>query len=231
MKATFARTKSVAEAARAAGVSLPTAYRVLASEVAPQGFTARVRAEALRLYKTGLSCRRVAAALKATHDPAPSQETVFQWCRAEGILRDRTRANELMNSRLNGRDYDAVRGEVAVLAEEQLSIHEIARRLGVSRNFVKRHFPEDFEYESADGGVAKNTPTRLRAAMERRYWQAYLPDVEERRRIRDEVIARRERGETLPAIAAAVGKSPATVWLYCREAGLTKPQAKRRVAA
>jgi transposase-like protein len=218
LSAAYRRTRSVCAAARAARVSLPTAYRYLADQhrSAVPTFKTRIRNEALRLYLSGLSCRAVARELAKTHRPAPSQESVHQWMKAAGVLRSKRRSDELMNARVHGRDYDQIRRDARRLAADKLwSVRRIAETLQVSRGVVKRAI--------ARSPLRPDHILNPADATLRRMWQAYLPDVEERRRVRDEVITRRERGETLKSIAVATGKSEATVWKYCREAGLTKP--------
>jgi AraC-like DNA-binding protein len=174
-----------------------------------------IRTEALGLYQSGLSCRRVVAELKRRHGSSPSQNTIFEWCRDERVLRDKSRADELMNARRNGRNYDQVRLEARRLAEDHLwSIRRIARHLGVAKSAVKRAIDPDHHLD-------------LSEAVMRRVWQAYLPDVDDRLRRRDEVIALRHRGATYPEISKATGLSPSTVFSYCRCAGLTGTRTKQ----
>jgi transposase len=168
-------------------------------------FTTRVTREALRFYAQGLSCRKVAAILSITFDPAPSQETIYQWARVAGIIRTKTRANELREARRQGKNFDAIREEARHLAVDRLwSVRRISEQLHVSRGVVTRALAGS--YESREHLL---TP---REATIRRKWQAYLPDVEQRRARRDEVIDRRERGETYTSIAAALGVSRSTVY-------------------
>lgn len=218
LHATYARTSSIAESARAAGVSLPTAYRVLAKVHAPAVpvFKTGIRKEAQRLYETGLSCRAVAEELAKVHSPAPSQESIHQWMRNAGVLRTKSRAMELREAKKHGKDYDRIRQQARRLViEEALCEKSAAKILGVGRKVVERALPED------------ERVTDPSEAMLRRKWQSNLPDVEQRRAIRDEVIARRERGETLDQIVAATGKSKATVSKYIRDAGLSRPTKRR----
>lgn len=210
LRKAFDRTHNVADAANAAGVSLPTAYRVLADQIRPTTFRTRMRKEALRLYASGLSCRAVALELKKAHDAAPSQESIHQWAKAAGILRTKSRADELQNARRHGRNYDELRKQARHLAEENLwSVRRISEHLGVTRKVVQRAIAREHRLDPSE-------------ATERRQWQAYLPDVEARRARRDDVIARREKGQTYPEIVAATGLSAATVFTYCKRAGLTK---------
>jgi hypothetical protein len=93
------------------------AYRV------GHGYDARLRALALELYAGGRSCRGAAAELKRLHPniATPSQETVHQWAFAAGILRDKTRSDEIAQAARFGIDYDAIRAGAPVLATEKQS--------------------------------------------------------------------------------------------------------------
>jgi DNA-binding CsgD family transcriptional regulator/transposase-like protein len=217
IRAAHRRTGSVAIAAEAAGVSLPTAYRVLADVVKQAGYTMRVVREAVDLYRAGYSARGVARILGERMSPAPSHESVSGWARAAGVDRSKSRAQEVRAARLAARDYDALRRRARFLATEKLwSVRQIACTLKVSRNFVLRSVPKSYR-------------CGLSLSIERRMWQAHLPDVERRRQIRDEVILRRKQGETYPEIAAATGLSHSTVYHYCHQAGLTTPTVATRL--
>ncbi len=218
IRATYERTGSVAAAAQAVGVSLNTAYRWLSDRVSARTHKLATQREALQLYASGLSCRAVAREIKRRHGNGPSHAAVCEWAFAAGLLRDKSRADELQNARRNERHYDSLRAEARRLAEEHLwSVRRIAAHLHVSRNFVKRAIDDEY----------KDDPS---SATLKRRWSAMLPDVDRRRAVRDEVIARRERGERLKDIVAATGKSLATVCKYLREAGLTNSKREGRAA-
>ena len=169
--------------------------------------TAMMR-EALALYSQGYSSRAVTAELRRRHETAPTDQAVYRWAKAAGILRSRSRSLELAQGLRRRRNYDKLRRIARELACEKLwSARRIAIHLKVSRGFVTRSIPPEHRLDIA-------------AATTRRFWQAYLPDVEARRARRDEVITRRRNFESLDAIAATTGLHKTTVLSICREAGL-----------
>jgi hypothetical protein len=220
LRRVFIETGSVALAARAAGMDRRAAYQRLGVQGPRREFTTGTRRVALELYGSGMSAASVEEELRRRgYKHVPSREAIGKWAHAAGVARSRSRSDELGQAVRRGRDYDELRRQVRYLATERLlSITRIAKELGVSRNFVRRAMP---------------TVARLnsRSAVERRIWQAYLPDVERRRAAVAEVARRRAAGESIPAIAAAVGISPMTVWRYCRRSGLTHPRKRAAVAA
>lgn len=221
LRAAYRRTASVPAAARAAGVSLPTAYRVLAEELKPvvHVYKTRLRQEAKRLYASGMSCREVARELAKTHSPTPTHESIRGWMAAAGILRGIRRALELRAIRERGKDYDRIRAIARRLSnEKQLSPSHIARVLGVQKSVIRRVLDRDQRLDSAEATLRRN-------------WQADLPDVHERLRKRELVVTLRERGATYPQIKATTGLSAATVYKYLREAGLTKATRRSEVRA
>jgi transposase len=160
-------------------------------------FKTRIRREAMALYAPGLSCRAVAAALRLRHSPSPSQESVHQWARADGILRNKTRADELMNARRNGRDYDAIRARAPRLHSlMKWSVRAIALHFGVSRNVIKRIV------------ARQDTPAQ---ATWKRAWIAHHPDVEKRRADYARAAELRADGKTLAEIARTLGRPYSTV--------------------
>lgn len=224
--AEYERTHSVADASAASGVCVPSAYRILSQvgifKAATPQYKTALRRRAVDLYRKGLSCRAIEKAFRSEFSPAPSRAIINDWVKSAGVVRTRSRADELMNARLNGRDYDQMRKRVLYLATEKLwSIRRIANELGVSRNFVARAVPRSYHCDPAE-------------ATERRAWQAFHPDVERRRAKRDLVVTLRERGLTYPQITEKTGVSKAMVYRYCRLAGLTKqimPRRRLEVAA
>jgi hypothetical protein len=202
---------SIVQAAKAAGVSIPTAYRYLADYVKP-AYPARLRSEARRLYLSGMSCRRVTRELRVLHDgEGPSQETIHQWMRMAGILRSKSRADEIHNAQRSGRDIQAaddLRTTARRLVRgKNFSVTRVAAMLGVCRKFVIR---------ACKGEV----PTRAGAQRLLKWW-ADLPEVEARRRRRALVIEMRLGRATYPEITKATGLSTATISVYLREARLT----------
>jgi len=177
-------------------------------------YTVRLVSEAERLYvDEQLSCRGVVARLKELHpgDPAPSQEWVNVHLRRRGVLRDKSRADEIMNARRNGKDYDGLAVRAHELASQKLSVRAIARRLDVSRNFVRLRAPE------AAVGASE--------ATKRQAWETDNPAASARRARRARVAELRMRwlaGEhwDLKAIVADVGASLATVSSDLRATGL-----------
>lgn len=217
--AEYARTASIRLAAAAADMTQSWAYKLLREadliRTHPPVFTARQAREAIALYRTGISCREVARTMAESHSPAPSQQWVFIRVQEAGILRSKSRTMQMRESRRHGKDFDRIRAIARVLAAEKLwSVRKIAEHLGVSKRTVHRALPASLRCNPS-------------LATERRAWQAYLPDVERRRALRDEVIARRERGETYPQIRQGTGLSTSTISLYLHRAGLTKPIARR----
>lgn len=212
LRAAYRRTGSVPEAAKAGCVSVATAYRHLANEHLSRvpTFKTRIRREALKLYASGLSSRAVVRELEKSYSPAPSQESICQWAKAAGILRSKTRANELRAKRVHQKDYDRIRQIARQLSDErQLSPMHIARVLGVQKSVIRRAIARDQRLDPSEATL-------------RRKWQADLPDVNERLHKRETVITMRERGATYPQIIAATGLSQSTVSIYLRSAGLTK---------
>lgn len=221
--ANYARTSSHTAAARAAGVSPGWAYGVLKrnSRIADQNcFTARTMLEARRLYvEERLSCRGVVARLRAAGvDPAPSQQTVFDYLRRAGVLRTKSQADVIQNGRRNGRDYEAI-GPVAreLARERRWSVHRIARELDISRNAVKRHLEAEDRCDAAE-------------ATRRAQWEADTPEARARRERRIQVMQLRIAGKKLREIVAAVGVSLPTVCTWLREDGLTRPPVRHRLA-
>lgn len=179
-------------------------------------FTTRHARRSLELYRQGLSCRRVAELLRREFDPAPSQQWIFERVQEAGLLRSKSRAMELREARRHGKDYDTLRAVARRLAEEKLwSVRRIAIELGVGKSVVKRCLDANFVLNPSEATL-------------RRKWQAYHPDVELRRELRDHVARLRESGRKLREIVAATGLSLATVTKYLREAGLTRPIARPR---
>lgn len=171
--------------------------------------------EALELYARGWSCRTVAADLARRYDPAPSQQWVYERVRDAGVVRSKSRAMELREARRHGKNYDRLRREARRLAVEgHLSIREISRRLGVSRNMVQRTVPE--------------LKTSRREATIRRCWFADLPDVKRRQERRELVVRLRREGKKYREISAATGLCWATIYLYLRAAGLVRPIEKEK---
>ncbi len=210
---TYKATSSTAKAAAAAGTSASYAWHILDDEGlitnrTPE-YPAEVVEEALRLYiDERLSCRGVEARLREKHSPAPSQESIHQWVKAHGLLRTKSQADVIQNSRRNGRDYE---GEVGPRAQElatrKLSVRRIARELGVSRQAVKRHLSEE------------DRPGPAMATI-RQAWEADTPEARARRARRDQVVVMRHDGATYPEIEEESGLSTATVYLYLKGAGL-----------
>jgi transposase len=92
--AAYERTGRVSEAAKAAGVSRSSAYRVLdrvgVYRSAVPVFPSNLERRAVEMYRGGLSCRGVVAALSREMDPAPSQQWVYQRVEAAGELRSKS---------------------------------------------------------------------------------------------------------------------------------------------
>ena len=175
------------------GVSLRGASRMM--------WKTAIRSEAMRLYASGLSCRSVIRELKKSRDVVPSQESVHQWAKAAGILRTKSRADELMNARRIGRDFDAVRREGRRLRTQlNWSVRAIAQHLGVSRNVIKRV-------------VLNDSPSK---ATHRRAWMAHHPDVEKRRADYERAASMRADGKRFSEIARAIGRPYPTIYSWFR---------------
>lgn len=176
----------------------------------PWSFSPDIKVEALALYAAGASCRAAAAVLRARGN-GPSQESIHQWAAEAGILRTKSRADELMNSRLQERsieEADMMRLRAREFAlNRKWSSRYIAEVLGVSRNFVKHAL-----------GESVDSPSN---ATRKRHWEADHPDVDERRQALYTAIDMKDAGESIPAIACAVSRSESIVWLWLRDAGRT----------
>lgn len=214
----YRATGSIREAAAAAKVGRTWAYKVLkAEDVATKTvpvFRMGIVSEALALYSRGASARGVVAELAKTHDPAPSREWVLQRAREAGILRSQARANELAKAQQLNRDFDAIRRRAFALATEHLwSVKRIAEHLGVSRNTIERAIPREFRLDRSE-------------SRRRRIWQAYLPDVEERRAKHARVLQMRTAGALYREIAAETQLTLSTIMRWLSAAGLTKARSK-----
>jgi len=211
--AAYRRRPSVASAARAAGISTTAAWSILDAAGVVQRtpvYPASLVREAERLYlEERLSCRGVARRLAAKHDPPPSQQWVFDHLRRRGVLRSRSQADRVFNSRRTGKDYDALGRRARQLAgEKRWSVRQIARALGVSRNMVHAALRPDDRLDA-------------RQATLRRKWVADHPDVEARLDRRASAVFWRRQGLTYSRIAKLTGLSSATIYVALKEANLT----------
>jgi hypothetical protein len=211
----YRQNGSLEKTAAAVGCSRSFAYKVLvdAGEIVnhPPVFTTKVVRDAIALYGSGLSARATVVELNKTHNPPPSQQWVFERVREAGIARSHARANEIREMQRLGKDFDLIRRIARRIATEKLwSAKMIARHLGVSTKTITRALPPGLRCDAS-------------LATQRRKWQAYLPDVDRRRALRDDVIALRLRKTTIAAIVSTTGLSKSTVCLYLKRAGLTKP--------
>lgn len=214
--AAYARGASVTEAARRAGISTTTAYRILDDAGVVKRtpvYPAWLIGEAERLYvEERLSCRGVVKALARRFDRAPSQQWVFDHLRRRGVLRTKSDADRIQNSRRTGKDYSALRRTARRLAQEKRwSVRHIARVLDVSRGMVRR---------SVDP-VDRCDPSQ---ATTRRAWQAEHPDVESRLDKHASAVFWRRQGRTYREIAGLTGLSIATIYLALKAAGMTRRQ-------
>lgn len=220
MRAEYRRSRSIAKAAAAGKVSLPTAYRYLEDvhQSTVPVFPISLERRAIDLYVSKrLSCRGVVEHLKREMDPAPSQQWVFERVRDAGVLRSRSRADRLQNTERTGIDYDQVEAQsVRLVLVEKRSVREVAEQLGVSRGTVKR----------AVGDLAPD-PSK---ATEIRRWQSPHPDARARRRRLELVRELREAGLSHQEISRLTGVSPATTYLDLKRLGLTGSRQQPRRA-
>src|SRR2546427_3368786 len=94
-------------------------------------YPARVKTRAVALYETGLSCRAVAAQMKAEGLPTPHFASVLRWARAAGKGR-RQHGHRLP---LSGED-------VHTAYDAGVSVKELARRFRVGTTTVYKRLAE-----------------------------------------------------------------------------------------
>lgn len=187
------------------------------------GWPGEYEREAVKLYTGGLSCRGAAAAMKERHAHTPSQETIHQWAKAAGVLRTKSRADEIQNARRAGRTIsaaDGLRSQARKLRREhKWSVKYIAGVLGVSRNFVERAI---FKKRSLRQRTRRRMPaSRASRATRLRAWQADHPDVIDRIRAMHVAVTMKDAGATLPEIVFRTKRSKKTIWTWLRETGRT----------
>jgi transposase len=214
----YRRTKSLQAAASAAGATRSWTYKFLkqSGEIGDRPvFTVRIAREAVKLYSTGLSCREVCEVLARSYNHVPTIQWVTVQVRQAGAIRSHSRATEIAEAKRRGRDFDRIRSVARTMFEEQLlSVLEISRRLGVATRTIERAITPALRCNRSE-------------ARGRRHWQAYMPDVERRRALRDDVVARRQGGATYDEIKAATGVTTHTIGYWLKQAGLTKTVRRR----
>lgn len=176
-------------------------------------FTTSTLRRARHLYvDEQLSCRAVAAKLAEESpegEPSPSHTWVYDHLGRLGVLRTKSQADVVLQSRRRGKDYAA--------------IHEVARRLTLEHNWSTRHIARllGVTHKSIAFAIGPDERLNARDATLRRNWHADHPDVVKRVRRRARCISMRIDGATYSEIMLALQISKPTVSAYLRGAGLT----------
>lgn len=161
----YEETKSCRLAAGVIGCSQSYAHGVLkARGLVPTIFKisdrAAARMEELYVDK-GYSLRVVALLMRAEFDPPPCHEAVRRYLTSRGLMRTRSQADRAMNAALTGKDYVALEPYcVELYREGELSQHDIAKLIGISRSTVRRWL--------AKNGVPLRDAVAVQAQVQRR---------------------------------------------------------------